>query len=53
MYNETTNTAHQLQYASGLAANLTRAFQNLSAAFTAEYQREATIAGQETYLVSI
>lgn len=53
MYNETTNTARQLQYSTGLLQNLTRAFQNLSAQFTADYQGEATVSGQATYVVSI
>jgi len=53
MYNETTNTARNFQYGTGLAENLTRAFQNLSAEFTADYQGEATVSGQETYVVSI
>ena len=53
MYNETTNTARQFQYGSGLVQNLTRVFQNLSTQFTADYQGEATVSGQETYVVSI
>ncbi|SEV96520.1 DUF4367 domain-containing protein [Halobacterium jilantaiense] len=53
MYNETTNTARRFQYDTGLAENLTRAFQNLSSEFTAEYQREETVSGRETYVVSV
>ncbi|WP_115864145.1 DUF4367 domain-containing protein [Halorussus litoreus] len=53
MYNETTNTARQMQYDTGVVQNLTRAFQNLSSQFTADYQGEATVSGQPTYVVSI
>lgn len=52
MYNETRNTARRLQYGTALQ-NLTQAFQNLSAQYTADYQGEATVSGQETYVVSV
>ena len=53
MYNETTNTARRFQYGSGLVQNLTRVFQSLSAQYTADYQGEATVSGQATYVVSV
>jgi len=53
MYNETTNTARRFQYGNGRLQNLTRAFQNFSSGFTAEYRGEETVSGRETYVVSV
>lgn len=52
-YNETTDTVRRLQYEQGLVQNLTRAFRNLSQGYTAEYLREATVSGRETYVVRV
>ncbi len=56
MYNESTNTARHLSLTgenAGMIQNLTAAFQQLSNEFTAEYQGEATVSGQETYKVTV
>ncbi|WP_266081086.1 outer membrane lipoprotein-sorting protein [Haladaptatus caseinilyticus] len=56
MYNETTNTARHLRLTGENAEqiqNLTKVFQQLSDEFTAEYQGEATVSGQETYKVRL
>lgn len=53
MYNDSTNTVQRLQYNTSLTDNLRQAFQNLSANYTAEYQGQAVVSGQETYVVSV
>ncbi|GKZ14411.1 DUF4367 domain-containing protein [Haladaptatus sp. T7] len=56
MYNDTRNTARHLRLSgenAGLVQNLTKAFQQFSDAFTAEYQGEATVSGRETYKVTL
>jgi outer membrane lipoprotein-sorting protein len=56
MYNETRNTARHLRLTgenADMIQNLTKAFQQFSGAFTAEYQGEATVSGRETYKVTL
>ncbi|WP_231189128.1 DUF2092 domain-containing protein [Haladaptatus sp. DYF46] len=56
MYNESTNTARHLSLTgenAGMIQNLTAAFQQISNGFSADYQGEATVSGQETYKVTL
>lgn len=56
VYQPETNTALYYQSSEmrrGIVQQLQQTFQNLSGEFTAEYKGQATVSGQETYVVSV